>query len=80
MTVARRVLVAVDEAKDEAHSAVDEVVGDRGDPAYDELVSTLQDRLDRAVTNAFSRSFLAAACLALLSLVPILLGRRDLTV
>ena len=78
LTVARKVLVAVDEAKQEARiPAVDEVVGDRDDPAYDELVSSLQDQLDRAVTNAFSRSFLAAACLALLALVPILLGRRD---
>ena len=79
--VARRVLVAVDEAKEEARiPAVDEVVGDRDDPAYDQLVSTLQDQLDRAVTNAFSRSFLAAAGLALLALIPILLGRRDLSV
>src|SRR5580765_6309559 len=74
--VARRVLAAVDEAKDEARiPAVDEVVGDRDDPAYDRLVSSLPDQLDRAVTNAFSRSFLAAACLALLALVPIVLGR-----
>ena len=79
--VARRVLRAVDEAKEEARiPAVEEVVGDHDEPAYDQLVSTLQDQLDRAVTNAFSRSFLAAACLALLALVPILLGRRDLTV
>ncbi len=81
LSVARSVLVAVDEAKKEARiPAVDEVVGDRDDPAYDQLVSSLQDQLDRAVTNAFSRSFLAAAGLALLALVPILLGRRDLTV
>jgi len=78
--VARRVLAAVDEAKDEARiPAVDEVVGDRDDPAYDQLVSSLQDQLDRAVTNAFSRSFLAAAVLALLALIPILLGRREPT-
>jgi hypothetical protein len=43
-------------------------------------VSALQDQLDRAVTNAFSRSFLAAACLALLALVPILLRRREMTI
>ena len=53
--------------------------GERDDPAYDQLVSSLQDQLDRAVTNAFSRSFLAAAVLALLALVPILLGRREPT-
>jgi len=81
LAVARNVLVAVDEAKEEARiPAVDEVVGDRDDPAYDQLVSALQDQLDRAVTNAFSRSFLAAACLALLALVPILLRRREMTV
>jgi MFS family permease len=81
LSVARNVLVAVDEAKEEARiPAVEEVVGNRDDPAYERLVSTLQDQLDRAVTNAFSRSFLAAACLALLALVPILLSRRDVTV
>ena len=67
LSVARNVLVAVDEAKEEARiPAVGEVVGEHEDPAY-QLVSTLQDPLDRAVTNAFSRSFLAAACLALLA-------------
>jgi hypothetical protein len=40
----------------------------------------LQDQLDRAVTNAFSRSFLAAALLGLLALIPILVGRRDVSV
>ena len=80
LAVARRVLASVDEAKEEARiPAVDEVVGERDDPAYDQLVATLQDQLDRAVTNAFSRSFLAAAGLALLALAPILLSRRDLT-
>ena len=81
LSVARNVLAAVDEAKEEARiPAVAEVVGNRDDAAYEQLVSALQDQLDRAVTNAFSRSFLAAACLALLALVPILLGRRDVTV
>jgi len=81
LAVARNVLVAVDEAKEEARiPAVDDVVGNPDDPAYDRLASTLQDQLDRAVTNAFSRSFLVAAFLALLALVPILLGRRDSTV
>ena len=81
LTVARNVLLAVDEAKDEARiPSVREVVGDHDDPAYEDLVSALQDQLDRAVTNAFSRSFLAAAALALLALVPVLLGRRDVSV
>ena len=81
LSVARNILVAVDEAKEEARiPSVREVIGDQDDPAYDDLVSTLQDQLDRAVTNAFSRAFLAAACLALLALVPIVLGRRDVSV
>ena len=81
LSVARNVLLAVDEAKDEARiPSVREVVGDHDDPAYENLISALQDQLDRAVTNAFSRSFLAAAALALLALVPVLLGRRDVSV
>ena len=40
---------------------------------------SLQDQLDRAATNAFSRSFLAAALLGLAALVPILLDRRDVS-
>jgi MFS family permease len=78
IAVARDILVAVDEAKDEARiPAVDEVIGDRDDQAYAELASALQAQLDRAVTNSFSRSFLAAAALALVALLPILVGRRD---
>jgi MFS family permease len=78
--VARDVLVAVDEAKDEARIPdVEAVVDRRDDPEYADLGTELQDQLDRAVTNAFSRSFLAAALLGLLALVPILIGRRDVS-
>ena len=78
--VARDILVAVDEANREVRiPKVSEVIDDDGD-AYRELVSDLQEQLDRAVTNAFSRSFLVAAALGLLALVPILLGRRDVSV
>ena len=78
LTVARDVVVAVHEAEQEARiPSVEEAIGEHDDPAYQELIATLQDQLDRAVTNAFSRSFLAAAFLALLALVPILLDRRD---
>jgi hypothetical protein len=59
---------------------VHEVVGEHDDPAFGDLASALQDQLDRAVTNSFSRSFLAAALLGLLALVPILLGRREVGV
>jgi MFS family permease len=76
--VARDILVAVDDAKREARIPdVAEVVDSDDDPAYTELVSALQDQLDRAATNTFSRSFLAAALLGLAALVPILLGRRN---
>jgi MFS family permease len=80
ISVARDILVAVDEAEQEARIPdVREVLGERDDPAYDDLVSTLQDQLDRAATNAFSRSFLAAALLGAAALVPILLSRRDVS-
>ncbi len=41
-----------------------------------ELVSGLQEQLDRAVTSAFSGPFLLAAALALAALVPLALVRR----
>ena len=79
--VAGDVLVAVDEAEVEGRVLdVEAVVDHRDDPAYAELGSALQDQLDRAATNAFSRSFLAAALLGLLALIPIVLGRRDVSV
>jgi len=81
LSVARDVLVAVDAAKEEARIPdVRDVVDHEDDPDYVELGSDLQDQLDRAVTNAFSRSFLAAAILGLLALIPILIGRRDVSV
>jgi MFS family permease len=48
--------------------------GDRA--ALAQLRSDLQDQLDRAATHAFSASFLIAAALALLALIPIRLARR----
>jgi MFS family permease len=81
LSVARDVLVAVDAAKEEARIPdVRDVVDHEDDPDYVELGADLQDQLDRAVTNAFSRSFLAAAILGLLALIPILIGRRDVSV
>jgi MFS family permease len=81
LTVARDVLVAVDDAKDEARIPdVKAVVDHEDEPEYVDLGSDLQDQLDRAVTNAFSRSFLAAALLGLLALIPILVGRRDVSI
>jgi MFS family permease len=79
--VARDVLVSVDQAESEARIPdVAEVVGKQDDPAFADLASKLQDQLDRAVTNAFSHSFLAGAVLALLALVPVLLSRRDVSI
>jgi MFS family permease len=79
--VARDILVAVDEADREARIPdVEEVIGRPDDPAYADLGAALQEQLDRAATNACSRSFLAAALLGLLALVPIVLGRRDVSV
>jgi hypothetical protein len=81
LQVARDVLVAVDEAKEEVRIPdVGEVVDNTDDPDYADLVADLQDQLDRAVTSAFSHSFLVAAMLALAALVPILLGRREVSV
>jgi MFS family permease len=80
LTVARDIVVAVHEAKDEARIPdVRDVVGQHDDPAYSDLASALQDQLDRAVTNSFSRAFLAAAVLGLLALAPIVLGRREVS-
>jgi hypothetical protein len=79
--VARDVLVAVDEARPEARIPdVKKVVDHRDDPDYADLGDELQNQLDRAVTNAFSDSFLVAALLGLLALIPILIGRKDVTV
>jgi hypothetical protein len=77
--IARDILVAVDEADEEARVPdVAEIVSDRGDDrAHADLAGALQEQLDRAATNAFSRPFLVAALIALAALVPILFGRRE---
>jgi len=78
--VARDILVAVNAAEKEARIPdVAKVIGG-GDEARDDLISELQDQLDRAVTHAFSNSFLVAALLGLAALVPILINRRDVSV
>jgi MFS family permease len=79
--LARNILVAVDDAKAEARIPdIHEVVGKHDDPAYGRLASSLQDQLDRAVTNSCSRAFLAAALLGLAALVPIFFVRREVGV
>jgi MFS family permease len=44
--------------------------------AYEQILSGLEDQLDRAATHAFSSSFLLAALFALLALIPIGMTRR----
>ena len=57
-----------------AFEAVEPPPGARGDLAR--LERGLEEEVDKAATHAFSSSFLVAGGLALLSLVPIWLGRR----
>jgi MFS family permease len=79
--VARDILVAVDKAQEDVTVPdVSEAIDHDDDSEYRELASDLQKQLNRAVTNAFSRSFLVAAALGLFALVPIVVGRRDVTV
>ena len=80
ISVARHIAGAVDDAKQQARIPnVSEVVGKHDGSGYADLVSHLQDQLDRAVTQAFSHSFLVAALLSLTALVPILLSRREVS-
>ncbi len=46
-------------------------------PTYDHLRSALTEQVRRAATHAFSRAFLIAAAIALLALVPLAAGRRE---
>jgi MFS family permease len=79
--VVRDILVAVDKAQEDVTVPdVSDSIDHQDDTAYRDLASDLQKQLNRAVTNAFSRSFLVAAALGLLALAPILVGRRDVTV
>jgi MFS family permease len=81
LKVARNVLVSVDDARAEARVPdIAEVVNEDDDPELADLAASLQDQLDRAATNACSRSFLVAAILGLLALVPILIRRREVSV
>jgi hypothetical protein len=49
-----------------------------GRPAYERLQADLTEEIRRAATQAFSRSFLLAAALALLALVPVALAGRSI--
>ena len=77
LSVAKDVLVQVDRA-DGRVPDVAAAFGDRPHTgAYRSLLAALEDQLDRAVTNAFSKPFFLAALLALTALVPLWLGRRE---
>ena len=77
LRLAQDVIDQVDRAEGELPD-VEAAFASRPDtPAYESLQSALQDQLDRAVTNAFSRPFLLAALLALAALVPIGRGRGE---
>jgi MFS family permease len=77
LSVAQDVLVEVDHADGKLPN-VAPAFADRPHTAdYRELLAALEDQLDRAVTNAFSRPFFLAAALALAALVPLWLGRRE---
>jgi MFS family permease len=78
LQIAQDVLAAVDRARSEGRfPRVEEAF--EGPPPEDEehrdLIAALQDQLDRAVTDAFSRPFLLASLLALSALVPLGLAR-----
>jgi MFS family permease len=78
LRVAQDVLDEVARANDAGElPSVERAFEDRpDDEEYDDLVSALQDQLDRAITNAFSGPFLLAALLAAAALVPVALLRR----
>jgi MFS family permease len=75
LRVAQDVLTEVDRA-DGRTPDVRPAFEDHDEAEYAELEATLVDQLDRAVTNAFSTSFLLGAGLGLASLVPIAVARR----
>jgi MFS family permease len=77
LRVAQDVLDEVDEAEENGELPdVSAAFEDRpDDDDYRDLLTALQDQLDRAVTDAFSTPFLLAAALALAALVPVGLSR-----
>ena len=74
--IAQDVLEEVDEAERRGElPRVERAFEGRDDEQERELASALQDQLDRAVTDAFSRPFLLAAALAAGALLPVPLVR-----
>jgi hypothetical protein len=78
LRVAQDVLVQVDAAESEVPN-VAAAFEDRPDTdEYRDLLASLEDQLDRAVTSAFSGPFWLAAALALAALVTVAVGARSL--
>jgi MFS family permease len=75
LRVAQDVLTEVDRAEGRTPDVRPAFEGHE-EPEYAVLEAALIDQLDRAVTNAFSSSFLLGAGLGLASLVPIAVARR----
>jgi hypothetical protein len=78
LRVAQDVLDEVARAQDAGELPnVERAFADRpDDEEWSDLVGSLQDQLDRAITSAFSGPFLLAALLAAAALVPVALMRR----
>lgn len=81
LALMRDVLDEVDAAKKQGKLPdVGRAVAERGSSDdYRSLGAALENEMDRAVTDAFSRPFGFAAALALLALVPLALARRERT-
>jgi MFS family permease len=76
--LAQDVLVEVRSGEAKQRPDIAAAFEDRPDTAeYRSLLGSLQEELDRAVTNAFSVPFLIAAALALGALIPVGLSRGD---
>jgi MFS family permease len=83
LRLAQDVLAAVDDADGEVpdvRAAFGDRLEDDGAGVYERLADEIQDQLDRAVTSAFGAPFLLSAVLALAALVPVGLGRGDVSV
>jgi hypothetical protein len=83
LALAQDVLVEVDRAEgrmpDIGAAFADRLDEDDAEE-YRSLRATLEEQLERAVTNAFSTSFLVAAAFALAALVPIAVSRGAVSV
>jgi MFS family permease len=78
LRLAQDVLLQVRSAGAKQRPDVDAAFAERPrNDEYRSLLATLQEELDRAVTDAFSGPFLLAAALALAALVPVALSRGE---